>query len=297
VAYYLLLQDRFDEGIGFFRSVDPTRIPTRFQHDYLGAWIALLEESPAVARRLAAPHVDHPSLRWRLRFRAMLAHLDELDGTTVKGGETVDPNSARERQARLAAVEPTLDVEVNTISRQLIIGVRNLTECHVAYYPMDVEMLFSRQPFALEKVEQLAYIRPARNDVHAIPPGDGRLVVELPAELASANVVVEVSGGGLRVSRPCFAAALAVEVVESYGQVRVFERDQGRPLPRSYVKTYARFHDGTVRFYKDGYTDLAGRFDYATLSTDELDRVERFAILVIHESRGAVIREATAPQR
>ena len=85
--------------------------------------------------------------------------------------------------------------------------------------------------------------------------------------------------------------------MENYGQVRVTERDNGRPLPRAYVKTYARFQDGGVRFYKDGYTDLAGRFDYATLSTDELDRVERFAILVIHESRGAVVREAGLPQR
>jgi hypothetical protein len=74
-------------------------------------------------------------------------------------------------------------------------------------------------------------------------------------------------------------------------------RQEYAPLSRAYVKTYARFNDGSVRFYKDGYTDLAGRFDYATLSTDELDRVERFAILVIHETRGAVIREAAVPQR
>jgi hypothetical protein len=293
-AYYLLLQDRFDEGIRFFRAVDPARIPARFQHDYLGAWIALLQEQPAEARRLATPHADHPSLRWRLRFRAMLAHLDALDGR-ASGGNVVDPDSATERQARLAAAEPTLDVAVNASGKQLLITTTNLRECQVAYYPMDVEMLFSRQPFALEQVEQLAYIRPRRSDTHAVP-AEGKLVVGLPAELATANVVVEVSAGGLRVSRTCFASDLDVALVESYGQLGVTARDGG-PLPRTYVKTYARFRGGAVRFYKDGYTDLAGRFDYATLSTDELDRVERFAILITHETRGAVLREAAAPQR
>lgn len=161
---------------------------------------------------------------------------------------------------------------------------------------MDVELLFSRQPFGLERVEQLSYIRPARSDTHSIPNG-GHLVVAVPSELGASNVVVEVSAAGLRVSQTCFAAALAVQVVENYGQLCVTEANTDRPLPRTYVKTYARQSGGAVRFYKDGYTDLAGRFDYATLSTDELDRVERFAILVLHETRGAVTREAGVPQR
>ena len=60
---------------------------------------------------------------------------------------------------------------------------------------------------------------------------------------------------------------------------------------------YARMSGGEVRFYKDGYTDLRGRFDYASLSTDELDRVERFALLVLHDEHGALIREAAPPKR
>ena len=29
------------------------------------------------------------------------------------------------------------------------------------------------------------------------------------------------------------------------------------------MKVYAQMQDGGVQFYKDGYTDLRGRFDYA----------------------------------
>ncbi|HUF61792.1 MAG TPA: hypothetical protein VMN36_06930, partial [Verrucomicrobiales bacterium] len=70
-----------------------------------------------------------------------------------------------------------------------------------------------------------------------------------------------------------------------------------RPLPKVYVKVYARNQDGSVAFYKDGYTDLRGRFDYTALSTDELDRVQRFAILVLSDADGAAVREAAPPQR
>jgi hypothetical protein len=63
------------------------------------------------------------------------------------------------------------------------------------------------------------------------------------------------------------------------------------------VKVYARLADGQVKFYKDGYTDLRGRFDYASVSTPERTPVGRFAILVLADDRGAVIREAGTPQQ
>ena len=55
--------------------------------------------------------------------------------------------------------------------------------------------------------------------------------------------------------------------------------------------------DGSVRFYKDGYTDLRGRFDYSSLNTNELDFVANFALLVLSDEYGAVVREAVPPKR
>ena len=55
--------------------------------------------------------------------------------------------------------------------------------------------------------------------------------------------------------------------------------------------------DGTVKFYKDGYTDLRGRFDYASVSTLDKQPISRFAVLVLSEEHGATIREAIPPQQ
>ena len=55
--------------------------------------------------------------------------------------------------------------------------------------------------------------------------------------------------------------------------------------------------DGSVKFHKDGYTDLRGRFDYASVNTPERQAIQRFSVLILSEERGAVIREAAPPQQ
>ena len=42
---------------------------------------------------------------------------------------------------------------------------------------------------------------------------------------------------------------------------------------------------------------FGGRFDYVSVNTPERQGIERFAILVLSDDRGAVIREAAPPQR
>lgn len=66
-------------------------------------------------------------------------------------------------------------------------------------------------------------------------------------------------------------------------------------MPKTYVKTYVRLADGQVKFWKDGYTDLRGRFDYSSVSTPEKVPPHRFAILVLSEQHGAQIRDVAPP--
>ena len=87
-----------------------------------------------------------------------------------------------------------------------------------------------------------------------------------------------------------------IKLTENYGQLRAADAG-GKPLAKVYVKVYARLADGQVKFYKDGYTDHRGRFDYATVSTPEKQPISRFAVLVLSEQRGAMIREVVPPQQ
>jgi hypothetical protein len=161
---------------------------------------------------------------------------------------------------------------------------------------MDLELLFSRQPFVGADTGRFAFIEPAWSQ-DVLLPRDGATRLAIPDALRASNLVVEVVAGALRKTTARFAHDLAVHVATSYGQVRVVRASTRAALPAAYVKVYARAAGGAVAFYKDGYTDLAGRFDYATLSTDDLDRVERFAILVVADDAGATVTEAAPPPR
>jgi hypothetical protein len=68
-------------------------------------------------------------------------------------------------------------------------------------------------------------------------------------------------------------------------------------MPKVYVKVDAKLAEGSVKFHKDGYTDLRGRFDYASVNTPERRAIERFAALVLSDDKGVLIREAAPPQQ
>ena len=84
--------------------------------------------------------------------------------------------------------------------------------------------------------------------------------------------------------------------MENYGQVRTADAG-GKPLSKVYVKVYARLADGQVKFHKDGYTDLRGRFDYVSVNTPERQAIDRFAVLVLSDESGALIKDVVPPQR
>jgi hypothetical protein len=177
------------------------------------------------------------------------------------------------------------------------IDYQNLSRVTLNYYLMDIELLFSRNPFVKQDASRFAHIRPNHSKVVELPGEKDRQVVDLPERFHNRNVLVEVRGSGLVRSQAYYSNSLAVQLIETYGQVRVTDATSRKPVPKVYVKVYARFRDGRVRFYRDGYTDLRGRFDYASLSTNDLENVEKFSLLVFSQKKGAVVKEAAPPKR
>jgi hypothetical protein len=291
VVYYLLLQDRIDEALATFAEVSPDRLATRLQYDYCAAYLDLFGDEPQKARAIADRYAKHPVDRWRNAFAAIVNQIDEAEG---KGPKVVDGDNRDQRQAELAAKEPAFEVTLGT--KAVDLNWQNVEAVTVNYYLMDVELLFSRNPFVQQFGSQFASIRPNATRVVPLPAAQGKQAIPLPAELADRNVLVEVSAGGKTRSLPYYANAMDVRLMENYGQVRAADA-AGKPLPKVYVKVYARLANGQVKFHKDGYTDLRGRFDYASVSTHEPQPIVRYAVLVLSDDRGALIREANPPAR
>ena len=314
VTYYLLLQDRVDEALAFFGRVNAGKLQTRLQYDYFTAYLDLFSDKPQVARQVsekwlarlkplpagglipvaAGPggeRVGYPVDHWRRLFGDVVAQLDEAEGRKP----AADPENEAAKRQKLAASQPNFDIKVET--RRLTIDYQNLAEVTVNYYLMDIELLFSRNPFVKQDASRFAHIRPNHSAGIKLPADQARHGVDLPERFHNRNVLVEVRGSGLVRSQAYYSNSLAVQVIEPYGQVRVTDAGNRKPVTRVYVKVYARQRDGRVRFYKDGYTDLRGRFDYTSLNTNDLENVEKFSLLVLSDGKGAVVKEAAPPKR
>lgn len=291
-AYYLLLQDRLADAEAQFQQVDPARLATRLQYDYCQAYLAMSAGDVETAARIAGQYEQHPVDRWRNAFAAVRSHLDEIAGRTTG---PVDPLDRSQTQDQLAAQQPSFEFSIQNKAVQL--DYHNVSQVRVNYYRMDIELLFSRNPFVQRHSGQFSYIQPNLTQTVDLPADQSHLELPLPESLLNQNVLVEIEGAGLRRSEACYSNSLHVQVIENYGQVRVTDAATSQPLATVYVKVYAQLNDGRVQFYKDGYTDLRGRFDYATLSTNLLDGVSKFAILVLSEQQGALVREADPPKR
>lgn len=172
---------------------------------------------------------------------------------------------------------------------------QHVAALELRFFEMDVELLFSRQPFVQSDVSRFSYIEPGHREAIASPAPDHH--VAWPAHLRGKNVVVEAVGVGIRKAKVHYANDLVTSLSHQYGQLRVQRASDRGSLAATYVKVYARKRGGQVAFYKDGYTDLRGWFDYASLSTTELESVERFAILVCSDHAGAAILEVGPPAR
>jgi hypothetical protein len=292
VTYHLFLQDRTEEALAAFANVDADSVRQVLQLDYLRAYAAFYSENPESARAIAERYRDYGVERWRLRFGEVLAQLDEAAGKGQRSGESSERDT---RQAALAAAESALELSIE--GARMSLAHANLESCEVSYFPMDIEFLFSTNPFVGQDSREFAFIRPRRSEVVALAADARTTTIEVPAELRGMNLLIEVRAGSIVRRKPCLQGTLRAQFLERSGQVSVTDSASGLALSKVYVKVYAKLANGQVRFHKDGYTDLRGRFDYASMSGEGANDATRYAVLVSSENAGAHIAEIAPPAR
>merc|ERR1719427_2480244 len=152
------------------------------------------------------------------------------------------------------------------------------------FWVMDLEMLFSVQPFAVT-MNAFRYIQPNRI-LSGIELTEGKqTIVDIPKDLRNCNSIIRLSWGdeSKDVVANDYDNEIDVQVSETAGEVRVIsteEKSAGSPVTGAYCKVYSKNTDGSVQFFKDGYTDCRGRFDFRNISTSDQKKAERFALLV-----------------
>ncbi len=177
-----------------------------------------------LASEIAVKHADHPIPRWREWFAQVKNHIAYADG--LNSGELKAPengqdwnddsnqrllSNARESdQLEQSKKLPTMDLVVEGTNVKL--ESQNIALVSVNYYLMDIELLFTRNPFVQGGNNRTSSIQPNYSESLEIKRGSKNVALQIPDKLKNKNLVIEVTGGGLNRSTVVYANSLAVSL-------------------------------------------------------------------------------------
>ncbi|RQM09962.1 hypothetical protein B5M09_003229 [Aphanomyces astaci] len=296
LVYYMVLLNRIDSALELFGRVSASAATTiQLQYDYMNGFLDFFRDDPtfpiarAVASKYAtAPYVAHH--RWGALFQRLQDQLHELDSL------------AHHHSASILLPEQDVSLELTMSEGSFVVTQRGsrVDKCIVKYYPVDVEVMFSREPFSGQdaKVSScISLIQPRATAEISVSAG-GTTTVAVPPALHATQMLVVVSPVGypeMEMLKPHFCDSMDVHFALDEGLVQVFAHR--RPLGKAYVKVFVQTKSSKLaKFYKDGYTDICGRFDYMGINdTALLLDVAKVALLILHPRHGAVIRQVSPP--
>ena len=172
---------------------------------------------------------------------------------------------------------------------KLVIKHRSLDKAKLRLFSVDLEVLFSKDPFLQGDGSQGGdpAIRPNADLEVPLAGNVAETTVDLPASLRKGNVLVSAESGTKKLLKVLDSRALELRHTPVSRTVQVLDAATSKPLPKTYVKVYAEMNNGEMVFHKDGYTDLRGKFDYLSNTAVDPSTVKRVAILVSHPEKGA----------
>ncbi len=275
LSYFLILQNRIEEALAHFEKIQANRIPQQLHYDYMHCYMLFFQERPAEAKAIALRYKDHPLLAWNKRFRAVIDQADEVKSLAAGALAPAVPN-AQDANSYLTMQHKD--------DGKLWLTHSGIKEATIDLYQVDMELLFSANPFLDEKKVLHHAIRPNKTIKVALEGKES--TVELPAGYSQGNVIASVNSGTQQILQSINSSKIASIVNKGAGEIQVVERLSNQVQSRTYVKIYARLEDGSEIFYKDGYTDLRGKFDYNSHNNVDPQTVTKFAVFINHATLG-----------
>ena len=211
--------------------------------------------------------------------------------------------------------EPKLSFTVDNKNGKIIILHSNINEINIKFYFIDLETLFTRDPKISEIMNkdksgdnnnnnmkehfgfvQYNYAETIKIPKEKIKKNENATTYDIPEKYRNKNLFVELKAESLKLFDIYLSSNLYVIITENLGELKVLENNL-KPVIKAYVKVYVELKSNNeVQFYKDGYTDLNGKFNYLALNTAQLKNAKKFYIFISEEKQGAIIKECYPPK-
>ena len=174
---------------------------------------------------------------------------------------------------------------------------KNISEIKVKYYLIDIEILFSRSPSVKKTKIDFGFIKPQRTDIIKLDKKheENKYILNIPHELKNKNFYIEISSDKIKENDIYNSSLLKYSIIELIGEIKVLTPEL-KPMHKVYMKCFCETNSGNILFYKDGFTDLRGKFDYVSLNNDLINDVKKFSILIISKDYGSIIVSCNLPK-
>lgn len=282
LAFFLFLQDRIEEALARFDKIDAAKLSPSYQlsYAYLSAVAGFYRGDPQAAKATALESIANlPPGTWRDRFQAVIDQAAE-----VAALETPDESSPEEKQP----VAPHLELALGNDGK-LVIEHRGLEQANLQLFSVDLEVMFSKNPFLRHEGGEDANpsIRPNESLQVELRKDVSSTTIDIPEALRKGNVLVSAESGATKVLKVLDSRALEIRHAPQSREIQVLHAVDHKPLGRAYIKVYAENLSGEIVFHKDGYTDLRGKMDYLSHTGTDPSSIKRVALLISHPEKGA----------
>lgn len=314
LAYYMFLQDRTSLGIHLYNKyvckpksewsseypeplTDLSASPNfcRIQFDYLSAYVNCFDEDCTVARLIAEKYKDYPIPYWNDLFASVATLIKRIDDASYSHYNNMSVEKDEEdshNKDKVLNTEPILTLEEK--DHKIYIQSKNVESVTVNYYKVNLEFMFSTSPFIHSVSRSFSSIMP--NYKETIQITEENQMLELPAELEADSLYIDVVHNDLLHANIMYSKTkMAVDVYSASGYITVYNAETHKVLPKVYVKVYATTKNDSVKFFKDGYTDISGSFDYCRTSSTPISEIQKFALFISSNQHGSVIKEVAVP--
>ena len=325
LAYYLILQDRMEEAFNMYKKIKKEEITDDknksyiIQYDYITAYLDFCFGYPdfSLAKSICNKYKDFPLVHWREKFEEIEDQLFEYEGKEKISMDKLLTESDNKKMVvkELREKEPKLSFTINNKERKILLIHSNISEINIKFYFIDLETMFTRDPKISEIMnkdennkdndnnymkEHFGFVQANYSETIKIPKdkinkNDNSTDYQIPNDFMNKNLLVEIKAESIKLFDIYLSSNLYIVITESLGELKVLDYNL-KAVTKAYVKVYVELNDDNVQFYKDGYTDLNGKFNYLALNTDQLKKAKKFYIFVSEEKQGAIIKECYPPK-
>lgn len=118
----------------------------KVQYDYLQAYLDFYISYPNyhVARQICKEYMNYPVPAWRRMFHEIAYQLGEFDQKSSETDKVKDSTHQKDTE-----LEKLLSIESQ--NNKIIVKYKNISSFKISFYKIEIEVLFSRNPFILQK--------------------------------------------------------------------------------------------------------------------------------------------------